>query len=70
MSIDPQMDMRVETYRTQTRHNIAMSDPLMIIGAPPCTVFSSMQNIKTHVPSGTGSNNALVLLPMCGPSYV
>ena len=23
MSVDPQMDMRVETYRTQTRHNIA-----------------------------------------------
>ena len=46
MSIDPQMDMRVETYRHQTRHNIAMSDPLIIFGAPPCTVFSSMQNIN------------------------
>ena len=46
MRIDPQMDMRVETYRTQTRHNIAMNDPLIIIGAPPCTVFSSMQNIN------------------------
>ena len=46
MSIDPQMDMRVETYRTQARHNIAMSDPLIIFGAPPCTVFSSMQNIN------------------------
>ena len=46
MSIDPKMDMRVETYRTQTRHNIAMSDPLIIFGAPPCTVFSSMQNIN------------------------
>ena len=46
MSIDPQMDMRVETYRTQARHNIAMSDPLIVLGAPPCTVFSSMQNIN------------------------
>ena len=46
MSVDAQMDMRVETYRTQTRHNIARSDPLIIFGAPPCTVFSSMQNIN------------------------
>ena len=45
MSIDPQMDIRVESYRTQARHNIAMSDPLIVLGAPPCTVFSSMQNI-------------------------
>ena len=52
MSIDPQMDMRVETYRTQTRHNIAMNDPLIIFGAPPCTVFSSMQNIN-HKHHGT-----------------
>ena len=48
MSIDPQMDMRVETYRHQTRDNIAMSDLLIIFGAPPCTVFSSMQNQKYH----------------------
>ena len=46
MSIDPQMDMRVETYRTQARHNIATSDSLIVLGAPPCMVFSSMQNIN------------------------
>ena len=46
MSIDPLMDMRVDTYRVQVRHNIAVSDPLIVIGAPPCTVFSSMQNIN------------------------
>ena len=50
MSIDPPMEMRVETYRTQARENIAMSDPLIVLGAPPCTVFSSVQNInqKNH----------------------
>ena len=46
MKVDPHMDMRVETYRTQTRHNIAKGDPLIVLGAPPCTVFSSMQNIN------------------------
>ena len=46
MSVDPQMDMRVETYRAQARHNIAISDPLIVLGAPPCTVFSSVQNIN------------------------
>ena len=48
MSTDPQIDMRVETYRTQARHNIAMSDALIVLGAPPCTVFSSMQNINQN----------------------
>ena len=46
MSIDPEEDMRVETYRTQARHDIAIADPLIVLGAPPCTVFSSMQNIN------------------------
>ena len=46
MSVDPEKDMRVETYRTQARHDIAMEDPLIVLGAPPCTVFSSMQNIN------------------------
>ena len=46
MSIDPEKDMRVETYRTQARHDIAIADPLIVLGAPPCTVFSSMQNIN------------------------
>ena len=44
MSIDPEKDMRVETYRSQARHDIAREDPLIVLGAPPCTVFSSMQN--------------------------
>ena len=56
MSVNPQMDMRVETYRVQARHNIATSDPLIVLGAPPCTVFSSMQNInqKHHGTRRTG----------------
>ena len=43
VSIDPEKDMRVETYRSQARHDIAREDPLIVLGAPPCTVFSSMQ---------------------------
>ena len=52
MSVDPEKDMRVETYRTQARHDIAKSDPLIVFAAPPCTVFSSMQNIN-HKYHGT-----------------
>ena len=44
MSVDPEKDMRVDTYRAQARHNISIADPLIILAAPPCTVFSSMQN--------------------------
>ena len=46
MSVDPEKDMRVDTYRAQARHDIAKADPLIVIAAPPCTVFSSMQNIN------------------------
>ena len=46
MSVDPEKDLRVDTYRDQARHDISREDPLIVIGAPPCTVFSSMQNIK------------------------
>ena len=46
MSVDPEKDMRVDTYRVQARHDIGTEDPLIVIAAPPCTVFSSMQNIN------------------------
>ena len=44
--VDPEKGMRVETYRIQARHDIARADPLIVLAAPPCTVFSSMQNIN------------------------
>ena len=46
MSVDPEKDMRVDTYRVQARHDISKCDPLIVLAAPPCTVFSSMQNIN------------------------
>ena len=46
MSVDPEKDMRVDTYRVQARHDIGTQDPLIVIAAPPCTVFSAMQNIN------------------------
>ena len=49
MSVDPEKDMRVDTYRVQARHDIGKEDPLIVIAAPPCTIFSAMQNInQTH----------------------
>ena len=51
MSVDPEKDMRVDTYRVQARHDIGTEDPLIVIAAPKCTVFSSMQNIdQKHHP--------------------
>ena len=46
MSVDPEKDMRVDTYRVQARHDIGITDPLIVLAAPPCTVFSAMQNIN------------------------
>ena len=46
MNVDPEKDTRVDTYRVQARHDISKCDPLIVIAAPPCTVFSSMQNIN------------------------
>ena len=41
MSVDPEKDMRVDTYRVQARHDIGIQDPVIVIAAPPCTVFSA-----------------------------
>ena len=41
MNVDPEKDMRVETYRMQARHEIGVQDPMIVISAPPCTVFFS-----------------------------
>ena len=36
MSVDPEKDMRVDTYRVQARHDIGTEDPLIVIATPPC----------------------------------
>ena len=46
MSVDPDKAMRVETYRMQARHDIGAQDPMIVTSAPPCRVFSAMQNIN------------------------
>ena len=64
MSVDPEKDMRVDTYRAQARHDIAKSDPVIVLPAPPCTVFSSMQNInQKHHEASVSSNSCCSL---CG----
>ena len=48
---DPAIDLTRDSVRHQVRKDIEREDPLMLIGAPPCTVFSPMQNInqKHHI---------------------
>ena len=34
MSVDPEKDMRVDTYRVQARHDIGTQDPLIVYCCP------------------------------------
>ena len=43
---NPALDLTRTTVQEQTRLSIAREDPMILIGAPPCTVFSPMQNIN------------------------
>ena len=49
--VNPAIDLTRDTVRQQVRKDIEREDPLILLGAPPCTVFSPMQNInqKHHV---------------------
>ena len=40
------IDLTRSHVREQVRSDIGHEDPLVLIGAPPCTVFSPMQNIN------------------------
>ena len=46
VKVDPSLDLTRTSVQDQTRQSIAQEDPLILIGAPPCTVFSTMQNIN------------------------
>ena len=46
VKVNPAMDLTRATVQEQTRLSIAEEDPMILIGAPPCTVFSPMQNIN------------------------
>ena len=37
------MDFTVDERREQAKSRLAEENPLIVLGAPPCTVFSSMQ---------------------------
>ena len=49
--VNPAIDLTRDSIRQQVRQDIAKEDPLILLGAPPCTVFSPMQNInqKHHI---------------------
>ena len=46
VKVNPALDLTRTTVQEQTRVSIAKEDPMILIGAPPCTVFSPMQNIN------------------------
>ena len=49
--VNPAIDLTRDSVRQQVRKDIEREDPLILLGAPPCTVFSPMQNInqKHHI---------------------
>ena len=49
--VNPATDLTRDSVRQQVRKDIEKEDPLILLGAPPCTVFSPMQNInqKHHI---------------------
>ena len=46
VKVNPAMDLTRTSVQEQTRLSIAQEDPMILIGAPPCTTFSPMQNIN------------------------
>ena len=51
VQVNPAIDLTRDSIWQQVRKDIERKDPLILLGAPPCTVFSLMQNInqKHHV---------------------
>ena len=51
VQFNPAIDLTRDSVRQQVRKDIEREDPLILLGAPPCTVFSPMQNInqKHHI---------------------
>ena len=49
--VNPAIDLTRDSVRQQVRKDIEGEDPLILLGAPPCTVLSPMQNInqKHHI---------------------
>ena len=54
IQVNPAIDLTRDSIRQQSGKDISQEDPLTVIGAPPCTVFSPMQNInqKHHIEEG------------------
>ena len=54
--VNPAFDLTRDSVRQQVRKDIEKEDPLILLGAPPCTVFSPMQNInqKHHIGDAWG----------------
>ena len=50
--VNPAIDLTRDSVRQQVRKDIESEDPLILLGAPPCTVFSPMQNINQKHHSG------------------
>ena len=59
MKVDPSLNLNMTDTSVQehSRIRIAQEDPLILIGVPPCTVFSPMQNINQNIKAQHGSKS-------------
>ena len=57
--INPQFDLTSSQVRQEVATLIEKEDPLFLIGAPPCTVFSPMQNINQRHNVGEAWENQI-----------
>ena len=56
VKVNPVIDLTRAPIKEQIRKGIEKEDPLVIQGAPPCTVFSPMQNINQKHHQGEAWN--------------
>ena len=69
MSVDQEKDLRVEAYRAQAQHDMGRQDPMVVIGAPPCTVFSAMQKHQSEIPQHPRMGKGMTLLQFAVDVY-
>ena len=64
---NPEFDFILEENQEQARMQLDKENPLILMGAPPCTVFSAMQNINAkHNIGESWEDTGIAYVAVCG----